>query len=80
MYLIGKDLWDIVTDAEILSEEEPLIKRNNSRNVRMFLLLPYVCPYQPVCKFTYDQLQPDKKLGITLRNISSKRRYRVKCS
>ena len=80
MYLIGKELWDIVTSAKTLSDEATADQKKQFKKCENDSLTTISLSISTSLEIYVGSATTGKKLGITLRNIFSKRRYRGKFS
>ena len=73
MYLIGKDLWEIVTGDEIILDDMSEAVNVKLKNVKIKRLLPFVWGFQQACKSTFVPRKRLKRYGKISRNISNRK-------
>ena len=63
MYLIGKDLWELVTGEGTLNNDATDEQQRRFRKRENMASRQYVCLLKQVCQSTFDLLRKLKKLG-----------------
>ena len=75
MYLIGKDLWELVTGEVTLNAAANPEQQRRFERGKIWPSRQCACLLKRVCKFMFDLLRMLKKLGTILNNILNENRY-----
>ena len=73
MYLIRRDLWEIVTGDEIIADDISEAMKRKIKNVKTKRLLPFFWGFLQACKSTFVLQKQLKRHGKISKNIFNKK-------